>query len=303
MIEFQSLDLGSKAHYDQILYSCGERGCEYSFTNLYLWGRQKAAFLEGNLVFFSQFNRRSVYPFPIGPGDRKVALDAIMHDAKVRGIPCRLTGLTQEDRQLLEQLYPDRFHFHFDRDSFDYVYSIHDLADLPGRKFQRKRNHLNKFTQLHPDFRTVPITAENLAQVQAFVEQWYVMRQQEDPHGDFHMEKVAIRKAMEHMDELDTEGLALYDGNQLMAVTMGSRLSETTFDVHFEKALDRNDGAYGAINREFARYLREKYPALLWLNREDDMGLEGLRKAKLSYNPDHMIEKQWACLLEDGYDY
>ena len=109
MIDFQPLALDSKAQYDAILFACGERGCEYSFANLYLWGRQKAAFVEGNLVFFSQFNRRSVYPFPIGPGDRKAALEAVIHDAKTRGIPCRLTGLTQEDQQLLEQLYRELF--------------------------------------------------------------------------------------------------------------------------------------------------------------------------------------------------
>ena len=103
--------------------------------------------------------------------------------------------------------------------------------------------------------------------------------------------------------ELEMEGLLLVADGQILAMTMGSRLSKTTFDIHFEKALDRVDGAYPTINQAFARYLREKYPELLWLDREDDMGLEGLRKAKLSYCPDHMIEKHWACLLEDGYDY
>ena len=78
---------------------------------------------------------------------------------------------------------------------------------------------------------------------------------------------------------------------------------ETDFDVQFEKALDIADGAYPAINCEFARHLREKYPCLQWLNREEDMGLEGLRKAKMSYCPERFIEKSWACLLEDGYDY
>ena len=75
------------------------------------------------------------------------------------------------------------------------------------------------------------------------------------------------------------------------------------FDVHFEKALEQYDGAYPAINREFARYLHNKYPELTHLNREDDMGLEGLRKAKMSYNPTTLWAKYWACLLEDGYDY
>jgi hypothetical protein len=85
-------------------------------------------------------------------------------------------------------------------------------------------------------------------------------------------------------------------------MTLGSFLSEDTFDVQFEKALEGYDGAYAFINREFARYLREKYPKLQWLNREDDLGIEGLRKAKLSYCPDRLVEKSWACLKEDGYD-
>lgn len=82
-------------------------------------------------------------------------------------------------------------------------------------------------------------------------------------------------------------------------MTMGSRLNETTFDVHFEKALVEVEGAYPAINNGFARYLREKHPQLRWLDREDDMGLEGLRKAKLSYHPAHMVEKYWARRWEE----
>jgi hypothetical protein len=83
-------------------------------------------------------------------------------------------------------------------------------------------------------------------------------------------------------------------------MTMGSPLSHTTFDIHFEKAQLDVEDAYNAINLEFARYLREKYPNLRWLNREDDMGLEGLRKAKLSYNPAFLLEKYWARLWEDS---
>lgn len=303
MIEFQSLTPDKKTEYDAILMHSGERGCEYSFTNLYLWGRQMVSVYEGQLVFFSQFNRKSVYLYPVGTGDRKAVLEAIIADAAQRGIPCRLTGLIHDDCGELERLFPGKFRYHFDRDSFDYVYAIDDLADLAGRKFQRKRNHLNRFRAEHPEHRLVPITQENRAEVEAMVNDWYALRLKDNPHADYHMEQAAIRKALRQQEALGMDGLVLMDGDKILAMTMGSRLSAESFDIHFEKALDIADGAYAAINQGFARYLREKYPELKWLNREDDMGLEGLRKAKMSYCPDHMIEKNWACLLEDGHEY
>jgi hypothetical protein len=270
---------------------------------LYLWGRQKAAFVDGQLIIFSQFNRRSVYLYPVGQGDRKLALDTVIRDARKRGIPCRLNGLTQDDCGELERLYPGQFHYHFDRDAYDYVYSIEDLAELKGRKYQKKRNHLNRFRTEHPEHRLIPITPENLERVGAFVEKWYQLRKQADPQEDYLMEQAAIAKSLEHYEELGFEGMLLEDGGEILAVTMATRLNRDTFDIHFEKALDIADGSYAAINQGFAAYLREKYPQVRWLNREDDLGLEGLRKAKLSYYPDHMVEKSWACLLEDGYEY
>ena len=303
MISFQYLDTAKKADYDRFLHHCGNRGCEYNFANLYLWGRQRAAFHAGNLVFFSQFNRQSVYPFPLQGGDLKASLDAIIHDAKTRDIPCRLTSLSAEDCALLEELYPGQFRFHADRDAFDYIYAIDDLADLKGRKYQRKRNHINRFHQNYPGFTVEPLTDENTIEVVMLLQRWYDDRAQADPHSDFHMEKAAIFKALRDRKQLDIEGLLLKHNGQTLAFTMGSAMNETTFDVQFEKALEDADGAYPTINQEFAKYLREKYPKLQWLDREDDLGLEGLRKAKLSYCPHHMIEKHWACLLEDGYDY
>ena len=303
MIDFQPLCLEHKTRYDPYFLEASGHGCEYSFVNLYLWGRQKAAICEGHLVVFAQFHRKSVYLFPMGQGDKKPVLDAIIRDAADRGIPCRLTGLNQDDCGLLERLYPGQLHYHFDRDSFDYVYAIDDLADLAGRKYQKKRNHLNRFRQAHPDHRLEPITGENLPQVNALVASWYALRQAADPHADYRMEQAALQKALTHRDALGMEGLLLTVDGTPVAMSMGSFLREDTFDVHFEKALDRTDGAYAAINNGFAQHLRQKYPKLRYLNREDDLGLEGLRKAKLSYCPDHLVEKSWACLMEDGYDY
>ena len=303
MLNFTPITLEQKELYTPYLRCGSHRGCAYSFVNLYLWGRQKATIVEDQLVVFSQYDRRSVYTFPSGCTDSAPALEAIIHDAKMRGIPCRLVGLSQDDCATLERLYPGKLKYHFDRDTFDYVYDINDLADLPGRKFQKKRNHLNRFRQHNPEYTLEPITAENLSDVEALVEKWYALRQAADPHSDFQLERAAISRALRHMDKLDLEGLLLRTAQGVVAMTLGSQLSEDTYDIHFEKALDIADGAYPAINNGFARYLREKYPKIRFLNREDDLGIEGLRKAKLSYNPHHLVEKSWAHLLEDGYDY
>ena len=302
MIDFHRAGLADKARYEAHLLSAPERGCEYSFTNLFLWGRQEIAFLHDCVAFFSHFFGRTVYPYPIGNGDKRAVLEEILTDAKERGIPCRITGMTEADRSDLERWFPERFSIRSARDSFDYVYTIDALADLKGKKLQKKRNHFNRFQATRPDYRVEPITCENIARVQHMVNDWYVARRKSDPDGDYLLESLAMAKALRCYDDLNMEGLALLDGDEVLAVTMGSRLFRDTFDIHFEKAREDAEGAYPAINCEFARFLRLKYPEVKYLNREDDMGLEGLRKAKLSYYPDHMVEKYKALLTEDIYE-
>lgn len=303
MIAFTSLTPEDKLLYDRYLLEGDSRGCEYSFANLYIWGRQAGAFLGDRLVLFSQYNGKSVYPFPVGPGELKPVVEALMEDARQRGIPCRLTGLVRDEIQQLEALFPGRWRYHCARDSFDYVYAIDDLADLRGKKLQSKRNYVNRFWQEHPDCRVEAVTGENVDLVAAFAEQWYARRLEEDPYADFHMERAALKKALSHLELLGMEGLLLVERGEILAMTLGTPLSRDTYDVNFEKARTDVDGAYAAINREFARYIRQRHPEVRFLNREDDLGLEGLRKAKLSYKPHHLLEKCWAHLMEDGYDY
>ena len=108
-----------------------------------------------------------------------------------------------------------------------------------------------------------------------------------------------MARVLNHWGDLGMDGLVLMDGREILAITMGSRLSSDTFDIHFEKAKEGIAGAYNAINCHFARHLRLKYPEVQFLNREEDMGLEGLRSSKLSYRPHHMVEKYRAVVRED----
>ena len=303
MINFKHISTEDRENYEKILKSAPERGCEYTFPNLYVWGRQTMAQVSGCVVFFSQFNRRTVYPFPIGDGDIKAALDAVIHDSRARGIPCRLTGLTSADVEVLTELYGDGFRIHSDRDSHDYVYLVDDLSELKGKKYHRKRGHFKRFCESFPDHTFEVICEENRSEAEALVEKWYAEREAAAPGADFCMEKHAIKKAFCEGDELGLIGYALRVHGEICAITFGSLSRHDTVNVHFEKALTSVEGAYAAINHGFAEYVKETFPDVIYLNREDDVGIEGLRKAKLSYYPHHMIEKWWACLLEDGYDY
>lgn len=299
MIDFQRPDATVKEKYHRCLADADLRGCEYSFANLNLWGRQRIAFLDDFAVIFAQFQQSSVYPYPVGKGDVRKVLDRIIQDARARGIPCRMTCLSEENCRTLEQLYPGQFRFHADRDSYDYIYQIEELAWLKGKRMQSKRNFVNRFHAAHPDCQILPLDAATLPATQEMVELWYENRVAENPLSDYYLEQVALNRAFARMQELDLEGIVLMEHGQVLAMTMGSPMTPTTFDVHFEKALDRVDGAYAAVNCAFARYLLEKYPDLKYLNREDDMGLPGLRKAKLSYRPYQLLEQYWARLWED----
>ena len=302
MIDFHRLTLEQKEAYEQILFCAEPRGCEYSFANLYLWGRQQVAFLHGCVVFFSHFDGRSVYPYPIGSGDRRRCLEEIQQDARERGIPCRIVSMTDGDARELEDWFPGVFQLWPDRNSFDYVYAIDDMADLKGKKLQKKRNHVNRFRTRYPDHEILPLDCCNLDKARRLVDQWYYSHMRSNPERNFLLENIAMARAFQNYQALTMEGCILLVNGEAAAVTMATRLSPDTFDIHFEKAREDIDGAYAAVNCEFARYLRGKYPDIQFLNREDDMGIEGLRKAKLSYQPHHLLEKHWAYVWEDLHD-
>ena len=299
MISFHRPTFEDRHLLEEYLSGIPTRGCEYSFANVFMWGSQQIAFLDGCAAFFSHFDGSSVYPYPIGPGDRRYVLEQLMEDASKRGIPCRLTCLTAPDIQELESWFPDQFYYVPNRDTFDYVYETDALADLKGKKLQKKRNHVNRFEAEYPDIRLLPMNGSTIPLAEKMAEQWYRLRMEQAPDSDFFMERIALNRAFRYFDRLNLEGLILAEGEDVLAFTMGSRLSADTFDIHFEKALDRYDGAYAFINRAFARALREAHPEIRYLNREDDMGIPGLRQAKLSYQPHHLVGKSMAIRKRD----
>ena len=299
MIEFRPITLKDKPLYESYLFDGTERGCEYAFANLYMWGERQIAVLHNHMLVLSSYNNQMAYLYPVGNGDKKEVLDAIIEDARERGIVLQMMGMCGEKRQGLEEFYPGEFVFFGCQSYDDYVYDINDLADLKGRKYHKKKNHYNRFKKNYPDYRVEPISKENIEAVKEMITAWYDSKLSENPGSDFDMEKIAVSRAISGFAELGMEGLVLWVEDKIAAVTMGSRMSHNMFDVHFEKARSDIDGAYTAINCEFANYIREKYPEIEFLNREEDLGIEGLRKAKESYYPHHMVAKCQARLKTD----
>lgn len=294
MINFENLNLSDKERYKSILDDGVERGCGHTFQSLFIWGNQKGAIDGDNAMFLSCFDK-TFYPFPVGKGDKKSAVQKIIDDSRERKIPCLLTGVCEDDENLLNLYFPDAFLIKETKSSWDYVYDINDLADLPGKKYHKKRNHLNNFYKEYQDFKVKVISEQNLDAIRDMAARWFVEKQKTSTE-DFSLEKDALNRAVDNYAELDFDGLFIEYCGEVVAFTIASRKTSDTMDVHFEKALIAHQKAYPAINNEFAKYIRNKYPEVKFLNREEDMGIEGLRKAKESYYPHHMVKRNVALL-------
>ncbi|MBR4955319.1 MAG: DUF2156 domain-containing protein [Clostridia bacterium] len=292
---FRPIETQDKNKYEKLLFRHSGKGCEFTFANLILWGQRFIAFVDDHVVLYSNFEGRWYYTVLMGSGDKRDLFDNILKDAESKNIKPVFIGIYEGEKEVLEQLYPDKFDFTASRGSFDYVYSIDDLADLSGKKYHRKRNHLSQFQKACPDFCVQPITVSMLPAVAAMADEWYKKRAADAPEIDFETEKTALSRAIANYEALGMDGMVLMCGERIIAFTMASRMSADTMDIHFEKAVSDINGAYAAINYEFARYLRAKYPDIRFLDREEDMGIEGLRKAKESYYPHHLAEKYRAA--------
>ena len=300
MLDFKPLAPEDAAWLRPVLDRTPDLCCECSPACMVMWGFASIAPCGDFYVPMVTYGGRSVYLRPLGGADFAPILPEIEADARARSIPFRMYGITPPVRAYLEQQRSD-FVYTTNRDYYDYVYETAALASLAGRKLQSKRNHINRFIEEYPDWRCEPITAENLGECQALCTAWFQEHFEEgaDP-AVYDGERRALAIAFDHYDAFGFDGLALRAEGRLIAFSMGIRLNQTTYDVNFEKAFANMQGAYALINREFSRMIQEKYPEIVYLDREDDMGSPGLRKAKLSYHPAVILEKYVAELPEDA---
>lgn len=287
-MEFHSPTLEDKSWVEKAFSEGQTDCCEYCFGNTYMWSQiYNNKIANDNGIFVSaDFTDSPVFCYPIGNGDKRSTILKLIEYAKSLGITLEFFGLTEKDKKELEGLFPDKFIFEETRDYFDYTYKSTDLANLSGRKYHSKKNHISYFEKTF-DWKYEPINENNIAQCMLLNEHWERLNRVKNPEeiGD---ENLAIRIALDKYFELGLEGGVLTIENEIAAFTFGERLNDKTFCTHVEKAYGDIRGAYQMINREFARQLQDRYE---FINREDDTGSEGLRQAKLSYHPYRLIIK------------
>jgi len=297
MITFKDITLEDRELITRYTLSSPRRNCDLSFSNLCSWRflyNTKFAVRNGFLLLKFWADGELVYMMPIGNGDLKKALETLMEDAHREGQPFCLLGICEGICAELETFMPGRFRFTADRDYADYLYLRTDLATLAGKKFQAKRNHVNKFKRTY-HYEYTPITPDRIQECLDLEAEWCKANNC-DQHEGTGNERRALVYALHHFEALGLTGGILHVDGKIAAFTFGMPINQDTFGVHVEKADTRIDGAYAMINYEFANHIPEQYT---YLNREEDLGIEGLRKAKLSYQPTIILEKYVACLKEE----
>ena len=297
MIPFKDITLADKDTITSFTMKSDRRNCDLSFSNLCSWRflyDTQFAVVDNFLVFKFWAGEQLAYMMPVGTGDLKAVLWELIEDARKENQHFCMLGVCSNMRADLEAILPEQFTFTEDRDYADYIYLRSDLSTLKGKKFQAKRNHINRFRNTYPDYEYTPITPDRIQECLDLEAEWCKVNNCDQQEGTGN-ERRALIYALHNFEALGLTGGILHVNAKIVAFTFGMPINHETFGVHVEKADTSIEGAYARINYEFAKRIPEQY---IYINREEDLGLEGLRKAKLSYQPVTILEKYMACLKE-----
>lgn len=291
MIFFKFVALEDKDWVMRYLKESGYRGCEYSFSTMMLWRNiylTEVADYEGVLCYRCHFvnDMRYVYAFPAGNGDKKAAIEMMLMQASTKGQKLVIRGFEAPERDWLIKNFPDRFEISTSKDQWDYVYNVEDLSNLAGAKYHGKRNHIARFKD-GDNWHYERLNAKNAEKCWKMSEEWYRIQKANGNVGVLR-EQAVLRYALDHLGVLGLTGGVLYKEEEVVAFTIGEPFNEDTYHVHIEKAFSDVQGAYPMINQQYVLHEMQGYR---YVNREEDEGVAGLRRAKESYMPAFMIEK------------
>ena len=290
---FKELNLEEKPLFDHLFTLSPPQISEFNFTNLFIWRlcyQIKISRLQNFLCLLANQEENFFFFPPLGEGDMvqcyqrllQYLVGKTMHPKIVR-VPEAVVG--QVDWKASEMK------MELDRSQCDYVYLAQDLIELKGRKYHRKRNHIKQFKEKYA-YQYISLTPEWIPQCLQLQTEWCDLRHCEASPGLLN-ESSAIKEAFAHFEELKVKGGAILINGKVEAVTLGDPLNLETAVIHIEKANPAYEGLYPTINQAFLEHQWSGFP---YVNREQDLGEEGLRKAKESYFPHHLVNKYTVTL-------
>lgn len=279
-----------------ILWNKATPICENNGLGLFVWKDAFKLKLEtyvGGRILFSVADNTYFFPFCDSKENAFSLLNEILSQKK----ELNLSKITREELDFVKNSFKN-CEYSLEEGDCDYIYNINALADLPGSKLSKKRNHINGFLKTYDKWNVEEISRENLDEIIEFADFWYEKKEKseegeisENSIFNLEIEKAALMKILNNLDEIGCDNLVLRVGEKVAGFTIGQRINPEYFDVVYEKGSEDMRGTYNILNREFARYLRLKYKDLKYINRENDLNLPGLRQAKMSYMPAFLLEK------------
>jgi hypothetical protein len=288
MTEFKAIEIEDKRLFDEFLAKDPPQVSELTFTNLFIWRHHyQPVWFERNGCILIIYYPQEGKPYglcPFGPGDKRSALDFLCGEIAKEANEVKVCRVGEEF--VKNYVDPARYEVVSDRDNSDYIYLAKDLIGLSGNKYHRKKNHLNQFIK-HNLFEYRPLDAELVSRVLGMQEAWCQIRECV-LKPDLLAEDYAVHEALTHFEHLGYQGGAILINSTVEAFSLGEPLNQDTAVIHIEKANPDILGLYAAINQLFCL---KAWPNVTYINREQDMGVEGLRKAKESYYPHHMVNK------------
>ncbi len=295
MFNCKDIELTDKKIFDQYFQNQPYWGSECSFSNLFAWRKcYHIRWMEEDNLLYIQVKKNDVDfflpPFPL-PGAN--ILDGLNKQLEyIKEHPeCEIHGIYSEVKDMVPQSFWDNFELVSDRDNYDYVYSRESLSTLAGRKYHSKKNHLNAFKKLYPDYEYKTVTTDIFPECVEFLKRWFIAKEGTD--YSIRCEMSAINQVLSNFDTLQMRAGCILINGQVEAFTYGEPIRKDLAVIHIEKANHEMRGLYTAINQEFCK---NEWQDVEFINREEDMGIPGLRQAKLSYNPVMLVEKYSAVL-------
>lgn len=294
-MEFQSIDLSLSSLIQQYMYRYGEDSCQHSFASMFcLKGKYGDEICEQDGWLFVCRGKRCIsgwrtYLAPMGEGDIRSAVDLLRKDARQHGARIRFETVTETAKDAILRACPRQFAVEKRRDYVEYIYTADKLVNLQGSALASRRHDVSAFWRRYAGHVSIiKISKESLEEVHAFQDKWLQKNISPETHMQLTLENEAIHECLDNFDALEMSGIIVYIDGILCGYACGTGLSEGAYDVMYEKGDRRIPDIYPILSMELVRNCCDGFR---YINREEDLGIDGLRRAKLSYRPDILIDK------------